>query len=128
MFSGRLANLAAAALCAQAFVVGRRIFFSRGAAQAIASHSPEGLALLAHELTHVEQYRRHGIARFLCRYLSGYLRGRARGGSHAEAYAGIAFEREAEDRARALRTAAQQGPWTDRLSPEGFRDGPPRGA
>jgi GNAT superfamily N-acetyltransferase len=116
MHSGRLADFAASALRARAFVVGRRVFLSREAARAIAGRTPEGLALLAHELTHVEQYRRHGIARFLCRYFSEYLRERVRGNSHAQAYAAIPFEREAEGRARAL------------FSPEGFRGGLPRGA
>lgn len=34
----------------------------------------EGLALLAHELKHVEQYKRWGIFRFLWRYLKEWLR------------------------------------------------------
>jgi hypothetical protein len=101
VFSGPLANLAASALRAQAFVVGRRVFVSREAAREIAGSTPTGLALLAHELAHVEQYRRYGIARFLWLYFGGYLEGRVRGDSHARAYAAIPFEREAERRARA---------------------------
>ena len=37
-------------------------------------HSPRGLALLAHELKHVEQYERYGRVRFYLKYLSDYLR------------------------------------------------------
>ncbi len=121
---GRLASLAAAALGAQAFVLGRQVFLSAGAARSIASRSHAGLALLAHELAHVEQYRRHGAPRFLFRYFFEYFALRARGRSHAVAYAGIAFEREAEERAAAYRRAAANG----EISPEGFPGAPLRGA
>ena len=56
--------------------------------------------LLRHELEHVEQYRRHGVAGFLRRYLAAYLRGRLRGYGHWGAYRRIAFEAAAEWRAR----------------------------
>ena len=103
---GRIANLAAALLRADAFVLGRQVFLSASAAQSIGSGSPAGLALLAHELRHVEQYRRHGIPRFLGRYFSEYLAGRLRALSHSEAYAAITFEREAQEDARRLRDGA----------------------
>lgn len=35
-------------------------------------HSPVGLALLAHEIKHVEQYEREGLANFLTKYLRSY--------------------------------------------------------
>lgn len=66
----------------------------------------------------MEQYRRHGVPRFLFRYFFEYFAFRARGRSHAAAYAGIAFEREAERRAAAA----------GEISPEGFPGDPPRGA
>lgn len=56
--------------------------------------------LLRHELEHVEQYRRHGVAGFLRRYLAAYLRGRLRGYGHWGAYRRIPFEASAEWRAR----------------------------
>jgi GNAT superfamily N-acetyltransferase len=102
LLSGRLANLAAAALRVEAFVIGRTVFLSRRAARSVASGSREGQALLAHERAHVDQYRRHGLPRFLFRYLSDYLRARARGRPHEEAYAEIGFEREARESARAF--------------------------
>ena len=37
-------------------------------------HSPRGLALLAHELKHVEQYERYGRLGFYLKYLRDYLR------------------------------------------------------
>lgn len=54
------------------------------------------IELLAHELTHVRQYRRYGMAAFLGRYLGEYLRARLTGAPHVEAYRRISFEREAE--------------------------------
>ncbi|MFQ5342893.1 MAG: DUF4157 domain-containing protein [Anaerolineae bacterium] len=39
-------------------------------------HSPDGLALLAHEIRHIEQYREQGgVVRFSINYLLEYLRG-----------------------------------------------------
>jgi GNAT superfamily N-acetyltransferase len=52
-------------------------------------------ALVLHELVHVDQWRRHGIARFLVTYLAEYARGRAHGLTHAQAYLAIGFETEA---------------------------------
>ncbi len=56
--------------------------------------------LLAHELVHVEQWRRHGALGFLARYLAAYVRWRLRGYPHWAAYRRIPFEVEAEWRAR----------------------------
>jgi hypothetical protein len=56
--------------------------------------------LLRHELVHVEQWRRYGVAGFLRRYLGAYLRWRLRGHGHGDAYRRIPFEVEAEWRAR----------------------------
>jgi hypothetical protein len=58
--------------------------------------------LLAHELVHVEQWRRLGTARFLARYLGDYVRRRAAGAGHQAAYRAIPFEVEARDRVAAL--------------------------
>lgn len=52
-------------------------------------------AILHHEITHVNQYRRHGLAAFLARYLLEYLQNRWRGLTSEEAYREISFEREA---------------------------------
>ena len=56
--------------------------------------------LLRHELVHVEQWRRLGVAGFLARYLWAYLRWRLRGHGHRGAYLRIPLEVEAEWRAR----------------------------
>lgn len=50
---------------------------------------------LRHELEHVRQFARYGIAGFLRRYLSDYLRNRRRGMSPHQAYEMIGLEVEA---------------------------------
>lgn len=62
--------------------------------------------LLAHELVHVEQWRRLGVAEFLRRYLGAYLRWRLRGYPHVGAYRRIPLEIEAFWRSR---SAARTG-------------------
>src|SRR4051794_15701552 len=54
-----------------------------------------GAGLLAHELVHVEQWRKLGVVRFLRGYLGAYLRGRRGGLGHWDAYRAIPFEVEA---------------------------------
>lgn len=56
--------------------------------------SPLG-RLIVHELVHVAQWRRLGLAGFARRYLSQYWRGRRRGLGHRDAYLAIDLEVEA---------------------------------
>jgi hypothetical protein len=55
----------------------------------------EGLALVAHEITHCRQYQQHGAWRFRAKYLAAYCHNRRRGMSHDRAYLEIPFEVEA---------------------------------
>jgi len=98
--SGIASRALARTMQADAFVVGRRVFLSRAAAEELQRRSEGALLLLAHELTHVAQYRRLGVPRFLARYLREYARHRLAGAGHAEAYRNISFEREARDAER----------------------------
>jgi hypothetical protein len=98
---GRLARILTSVARSDAIVFGRRVFLGASAETAIAAGAAAATALLAHELTHVRQYRRYGIAAFLGRYVGEYLAGRLAGSSHREAYRGISFEREAENASRA---------------------------
>ena len=83
-------------LCrAEAVTVGRSVFFSRRGWLELERRSRKGLVLLAHELAHVDQYRRRGLLAFLAAYLGEYLEGRRRSLSHRQAYLEISFEREA---------------------------------
>jgi len=100
LHSGRISHSATALFHAQAFVLGRHVFLSADAEREVRAETAAGLRLLAHELAHVDQYRRRGVARFLVRYVSDYFAGRARGQSHREAYEAIGFEREARESAR----------------------------
>lgn len=95
--SGFASRAVVSVLRADAFVLGRRVFLSRAATEQLERRSREAVALLAHELTHVAQYRRLGVPVFLARYLREYARQRLAGVRHAEAYRNISFEREARD-------------------------------
>ena len=67
------------------------------------SEDADALALLAHELVHVRQYRQLGAWHFRWAYLREYLSGRFRNLGHEAAYRNISFERaarEVEDRVR----------------------------
>lgn len=70
----------------------------------------DDLALLGHELVHVDQWRQHGTVRFLWRYLGDYLRLRRQGHDHHEAYRNIPFEAEAYA-AGDRRAAAEDWSW-----------------
>lgn len=99
---GRLGRLVTFLAGASAIAFGRRIFLSRSASACVDDGAGDACRLLAHELTHVAQYRRLGAAPFLGRYVGEYLRGRLEGLDHRAAYLSISFEREAEERARAF--------------------------
>jgi hypothetical protein len=106
---GRLAGLLTSLAGANAIVFGRRIFLSRAASACVEDAAADASRLLAHELAHVAQYRRLGVAPFLGRYVGEYLRGRLSGLDHRSAYLSISFEREAQARARAGRTESEIG-------------------
>lgn len=78
--------------------------------------SPEGIALLAHELVHVAQWRRAGRrgpiglrwTAFPIRYVWAYLLARWRGLDPAAAYRAIPYEREAYDVQRTVLSRAER--------------------
>ncbi len=78
-----------------AVTLGDSIFVTSGKYQSVVAGN-EGL-LLAHELVHVDQWRREGTARFLSRYLFDYVRNRMIGLDHKVAYRAIGFEAAAFD-------------------------------
>ncbi len=63
-------------------------------------HHAGSSRLLAHELVHVQQWSRLGVAGFLCRYLGAYAKSLARLRDHHAAYLAIPLEVEARERAR----------------------------
>jgi hypothetical protein len=70
-----------------AMTVGRFVLVRRGHERSV--------GLLAHELVHVEQWRRLGAVRFLSQYLRAYVAGWRAGLRHWDAYRAIPFEHEA---------------------------------
>jgi hypothetical protein len=95
LYRGRVARGVAALLRATAVTFGRRVFFVGAAWSRDRLRTASGLALAAHEVAHVIQYRRDGFFGMLARYLAAYLAGRRRGLGHAGAYRDIGYEREA---------------------------------
>ena len=75
-----------------AITVGSRIYLDPSFADL---SQDRARAILHHEATHVNQYRRHGFVPFLVRYVVEYLRNRIAGMSASEAYREISFEKEA---------------------------------
>jgi len=80
-----------------AITLGRVIYFRKP--DFYNPHTPHGLAFLAHEIKHVEQFERHGWAVFCFRYFIEYLRHGygARISFEAEAFE---FERQVSDNLR----------------------------
>lgn len=76
-----------------AITIGRYVLVRRGWERSI--------ALIGHELVHVEQWRRLGAVRFLVEYLGAYVRLRRAGLGHWDAYSAIPFEQEARLRSGA---------------------------
>lgn len=69
----------------------------------VLQHPLEDLgALIVHELTHIDQWRRLGPIGWARSYLGDYLGGRRRGLGHHDAYRAIGLEAEARETARRL--------------------------
>ena len=83
-----------------AITLGRRIYFRHKGPGGYDPYSLDGIELLAHELTHVEQFARfRWIGSFGARYVIDYGRNRFRGLNSKDAYIGIRYEREAQEKA-----------------------------
>ena len=122
LLAGGAVSRGVAALCsAEAVTLGEAVLFSRTAWTELERKTDAALLLLAHELVHVEQYRRLGMARFLFSYGGEYLAGRLKGLSHGQAYRDISFEKEARqgelfarrllDTGALLRGVPESGRW-----------------
>ncbi len=82
--------------------LGRFVFVTPGYDNADGASS-----LLAHELVHVEQWKRLGTLGFLRQYLSSYVSGLRAGLSPHQAYRAIPLERQARE--QTSRWAQQAG-------------------
>jgi hypothetical protein len=68
----------------------------------------DGIELVAHELTHVKQWRLKGQVGFASAYLSEYRKNRKAGMSEADAYTNISFEKEAAEYAANIKEAIRK--------------------
>ena len=66
-------------------------------------NTPEGIALIGHEVLHVQQFRDLGTFRFGIRYFGDYLVGRVQGLGHFRAYGNISLGRSAFTLGRRIR-------------------------
>ena len=89
------------------YVNRHRIYLAAGGRE---TADAEFLALLAHELVHVLQYRELGAWRFRWAYLREYLAGRLRKLGHDAAYRNISFERAAREVEERVRRDFTRGP------------------
>jgi hypothetical protein len=74
---------------ATAYANRNRIYFASGCYD---PDSPEGIALIAHELSHCAQYKNYGAWRFRVLYIISWLRELWRHGSFDKAYSQNRFE------------------------------------
>ena len=79
-----------------AYTSGNKIFFAKDRYD---PHSSEGIALIAHEITHCCQYEQYGSFRFRLAYLKYYFDAKRAGMSDEQAYVNIPFEIEAHEKA-----------------------------
>ena len=83
-----------------AYTSGNKIYF---APNQYDPSTVDGIASIAHEITHVEQYRKYGKLRFRVKYLAFFLKNKRKQMEDSEAYEGIAFEKEAFEKAEEVK-------------------------
>ena len=79
-----------------AYTSGNNIHFAPGKYD---PDSASGIARIAHEITHTEQYCRYGKLRFRVKYLRFFFKNKSKQLSDDEAYYTIPFEKEAYEKA-----------------------------
>jgi len=79
---------------ASAITFGKRIYFSKPLNQ----NDTSTIFLIAHELVHVEQYKKNGVILFLLKYLRELIRNLIIHRSFITAYKNISFEEDAYSR------------------------------
>lgn len=68
----------------------------------------DGIELVAHELTHIKQWRLKGHIGFVSAYFSEYRKNRRAGMSEIDAYANISFEKQAAEYAANIKEAIRK--------------------
>ena len=79
-----------------AYTSGNNIHFAPGKYD---PDSVNGIARIAHEITHTQQYSQYGKIRFRVKYLAFFFKGKNEHLSDDEAYETIPFEKEAYEKA-----------------------------
>ena len=75
-----------------AFTFGNNIYFGAGKYDPLTA---SGISLIGHEVDHVQDFQRFGIAPMTTDYISQYVGGRVSGLNHNQAYINISYERKA---------------------------------
>jgi YD repeat-containing protein len=88
-----------------AITLANSIYFAPGQYSA----NLDGIELVAHELTHIKQWRLKGQVGFVSAYLSEYLKNKEAGMSDVDAYANISLEKEAAEYAANIKQAIKNG-------------------
>ncbi|HET8674526.1 MAG TPA: DUF4157 domain-containing protein [Blastocatellia bacterium] len=79
-----------------AYTSGNNIHFAPGKYD---PNSVNGIARIAHEITHTQQYSQYGRFRFRVKYLAFFFKNKSKRLSDDEAYESIPFEKEAYEKA-----------------------------
>ena len=87
-----------------AYTSGNKIHFAPGKYD---PNSVNGIARIAHEITHTRQYHQYGKVRFRVKYLAFFFKNKRRHLCDDEAYEAIPFEREAYEKAANVKRQLQ---------------------
>ncbi|HJQ70065.1 MAG TPA: DUF4157 domain-containing protein [Blastocatellia bacterium] len=87
-----------------AYTSGNNIHFAPGKYD---PDSVNGIARIAHEITHAQQYNQYGKFRFRVKYLAHFFKGKKEHLSDDEAYYAIKFEKEAYEKAADVKRQLQ---------------------
>ena len=87
-----------------AYTSGNNIHFAPGKYD---PDSVNGIARIAHEITHTQQYNQYGKFRFRVKYLAFFFKGKGEHLSDDQAYEAIPFEKEAYEKAADVKRSLQ---------------------
>jgi hypothetical protein len=83
-----------------AYTSGNNIHFAPGRYD---PNSLNGITIIAHEITHTQQYRKYGRFGFQLKYLASYINNKRRQMGDSGAYEEIPFEKEAYEKEREVK-------------------------
>lgn len=107
LVEGSIPDTVTSAANAEAVTFGSTVLFEKGK---LDQNSEEGVALIGHELSHVQDYRRMGVVKFLDTYTAEHDRYMEAGDSDKEAYKKISTEKSAFWRENILKNLMEKNP------------------